>query len=160
MHTKTEYWLLQKTLCGLRCSSCDWYECIDSILLSISLTPNPNDPCFYTEFVHDKSNILTFPLTVPLSLGLYLDDFVYFLEDPAVEAKFECLLNEHATVAFMGTVEWFLGTHFQWTAMSKPVQVHLSHTGFASHLTKKSNIHLCNVTPNATPHRSTYRWLP
>ncbi len=31
-----------------------------------------------------------------------------------MEAKFERLLKEHATVDFMGTVKWFLGTHFQW----------------------------------------------
>jgi hypothetical protein len=76
------------------------------------------------------------------------------LEDPAVEAKFERLLNKRATIDFMSTVKWFLGTHFQWMAMPKLVQVHLSQTGFGSHLVKKNNIHLCNVTPNATPYRS------
>jgi hypothetical protein len=48
----------------------------------------------------------------------------------------------------------FLGTHFQWMAMTKLVQVHLSQTGFTSHLVKENNIHLCNVTPNATPYHS------
>jgi hypothetical protein len=28
-------------------------------------------------------------MSSPLTLGLYVDDFVYFSADPAVEAKFE-----------------------------------------------------------------------
>jgi hypothetical protein len=71
-----------------------------------------------------------------------------------VEAKFECLLKERATVDFVGTIKWFLGTHFQWMVMLELVQVHLSQTGFASHLVKENNIHLCNVTPDATPYCS------
>ncbi len=43
---------------------------------------------------------------------MYVDDFVYFLEDPAVEALFCCLLAEHCKVDFMGIVEWFLGVHY------------------------------------------------
>ena len=41
-----------------------------------------------------------------------MDDFVYFSEDPAVEALFEHLLRERNKVEFMGLVEWFLGVHF------------------------------------------------
>ena len=54
----------------------------------------------------------------------------------------------------MDTVEWFLGTHFQWLVTPDLVQVHLSQTGFASHLVEDNNIHLRNVTPDATPYRS------
>ncbi len=69
-----------------------------------------------------------------------------------VEAKFECLLKEYATVDFMGTIKWFLGTHFQWMVTPDLVQVHLSQTGFASHLVKDNNIHLHNVMPDCTPY--------
>ena len=34
------------------------------------------------------------------------------------------------------------------------VQVHLSQTGFASHLVEENNVHLRNITPDATPYRS------
>ena len=83
-----------------------------------------------------------------------MDNFVYFSEDPDVEAKFARLLKEYVTVDFMGTVEWFLGTHFQWMVSPDLVQVHLSQTGFASHLVEDNNVHLCNVTPDTTPYRS------
>jgi hypothetical protein len=46
-------------------------------------------------------------LSEPLTLGLYIDDFVYFSADNAVEAKFQCLLKEYITVDFLGRVEWF-----------------------------------------------------
>ena len=54
----------------------------------------------------------------------------------------------------MGTVEWFLGTHFQWLITPEVVSVHLCQTGFAANLVKENNIHLSNITHNATPYRS------
>jgi hypothetical protein len=48
----------------------------------------------------------------PFSLGLYMDDFVNFSEDLAVEDLFCHLLGERCKVDFMGFVEWFLGVHF------------------------------------------------
>jgi hypothetical protein len=99
---KDKYWLLQKTLYGLRPSPCHWYERIDSILRSIGLTPNTHDPCLYTGFVRDPRNPSSSASYVPLSLGLYVDDFVYFSEDPALESLFECLLRECVKFDFMG----------------------------------------------------------
>ena len=34
------------------------------------------------------------------------------------------------------------------------VQVHLSQTGFASHLVEENNVHLHNITPDAMPYWS------
>ncbi len=102
---KDEYWLLQKTLYRLRRSPCHWYEKIDSILRSIVLMPNAHNPCLYTGFVRDPRNPSAPHLDVPLSLGLYVDDFVYFLEDPEVEVLFKRLLQERVKVNFMGLVE-------------------------------------------------------
>jgi hypothetical protein len=48
------------------------------------------------------------PSTSPIALGFYVDDFVYFSADSAVEEKFQCILKELVTVDFMGTVEWLL----------------------------------------------------
>jgi hypothetical protein len=69
------------------------------------------------------------PSTSPIALGLDVNDFVYFSADPAFEEKFQRILKELVTVNFMGTVEWFLVTHFQWM-ITKIVAVHLSQTGF------------------------------
>jgi hypothetical protein len=54
----------------------------------------------------------------------------------------------------MGNVDWFLGTHFQWSCSDDEVSVHLSQTGFAAHLVEDNNVHTCNITLAATPYRS------
>ncbi len=100
-----EYWLLKRTQYGLRWSPRHWYDKINAILRSIGLIPSLEDPCLYTGFIVDPSNPSSTPLSATLSLGLYVDDFVYFLEDPAVEALFCRLLAERCKVDFMGIVE-------------------------------------------------------
>ncbi len=82
-----------------------------------------------------------------------MDDFIYFSDDPNVECLFEGLLSSLVTVDFMGSVEWFLGTHFQWHKTKDEVSVHLSQTGFAAHLVEDNNAHLRSITPDATPYR-------
>ena len=99
--------------------------------------PNAHDPCFYTGFVCDPRDPSSLASTVPLSLGLYVDDFIYFSEDPATEAIFEQLLRERFSVDFMGLVEWFLGIHFSWRFTSSRVDVHLNQTGFAANLVEQ-----------------------
>jgi hypothetical protein len=77
------------------------------------------DSCLYTGHIIDPSNPGAPPTSSPLTLGLYIDDFIYFSEDPSVERIFGQLLSSLITVDFMGTVEWFLGTHFQWNKKKK-----------------------------------------
>jgi hypothetical protein len=149
-----EYWLLKRTLYGLRRSPKHWYDKIRNILLKLGLQQNAYDPCLFSGSIIDPSNPDAPSSHHHLTLGLYVDDFVYFSEDPGVEAKFEKLLADHIKVDFLGTVEWFLGTHFQWMVSPDVVHVHLSQTGFASHLVENYDVHLRNVTPDATPYRS------
>ena len=40
-----EYWLLKKTLYGLRWSPHHWYSMIKGILLNVGLNSSPHDPC-------------------------------------------------------------------------------------------------------------------
>jgi hypothetical protein len=87
---------------------------INAILCSIGLTPSLEDLCLYSGLIVDPSDPSGTKLESPLSLGLYVDDFVYFLEDPAVEALFCCLLAQRCKVDFMGIINWFLGIHFSW----------------------------------------------
>jgi len=89
-----EYWLLLKTLYGLRRSPHHWYDKINAILISIGLKPSLEEPCLYSGFIQDPSDPSSAKSTSPLTLGLYVDDFLYFSEDPSVEAIFCCLLAE------------------------------------------------------------------
>ena len=92
--------------------------------------------------------------TSHLTLGLYVDDLVYFSEDLSVEALFCRLLAERCKVDFMGVVEWFLGIHFAWRIMSDSVSVRLNQSGFAANLVESFFQDSRNVTPTATPYRS------
>ncbi len=151
---KNEYWLLKRTLYGLRRSPCHWYTKFNAALNAIGLHANSFDPSLYTGHIVDPSTPDATPASTPLTLGLYVDNFVYFFDDPYVERLFERLLSSLVTVDFMGTVEWFLGTHFQWHKTGDEVSVHLSQTGFAAHLVEDNNAHLRKTTPDATPYRS------
>ena len=111
---KDKYWLLKNTLYGLRRSRSPqhWYNKIMSVLASISLRPNASDHCLFTGSINDSNDPTADIPSAPLTVGLYVDDFVYFSEDPEVKRKFEQLLSSLITVDFMGTMDWFLGTHF------------------------------------------------
>lgn len=116
--------------------------------------PNAHDPCFYTGYVCDPRDHSSSASSVPLSLGLYGDDFVYFSQDQETEALFERLLRERVKVDFMGLAEWFLGVHFSWCFTASRVDVHLNQTGFASNLVEYFCRDSWDATPTATPYRS------
>ncbi len=151
---KDEYWLLKCTLYGLRRSPRHWYTKIKTILNSLGLKNNATDPCLFAGNIIDPSNPAAAPSSVPLTLGIYVDNFVYFLDDSEAERRFEQLLAGMVTVEFMGNVDWFLGTHFQWSCSDNDISVHLSQTGFTAHLVEDNYIHTCNITPDATPYCS------
>jgi hypothetical protein len=152
--SKDEYWLLLKTLYGLCRSPRHWYDKINAILCSIGLTPNSHDPCLYSGFVRDPKDPSSLHSSKPLALGIYVDDFVYFSEDPAVEALFERLLRERVKVDFMGLVECFLGVHFSWQITKSSVDVHMNQSDFATNLVKQFCRDEWEPTPDATPYRS------
>ena len=151
---KDEFWLLKKTLYGLRRSPKHWYEKIDRIFRSMGLRPNLYDPCVYTGFIHDPSDPAATPAAVPITVGLYVDDFVYFSTSDEVEKQFQSILSDLVPVDFMGTVEWFLGQHFQWHVEDSHVSVHLNQSGFARNLVE--SFQLQDRLPSAimTPYRS------
>ncbi len=92
------------------------------------------DQCLFTGTIVHPSNQAVPPPTAPLTIGLYVDDFICFTKDPEVERRSKQLLADLITVEFMVTIDWFLGTHFQWLYSNDAVSVHLSQTGFAAHL--------------------------
>jgi len=165
-----EHWLLLKTLYGLRRSPRHWYDKIRTILLRLGLKQNTYDPCLFTGHLIDPdeqpdctdpdrpsdyphANSVT-PSSAPITLGLYVDDFVYFSADDAVEKKFERLLAKSLAVEFMGPVEWFLGIHFQWKSTPSAVSCHMNQAAFAANLVKQFDQHHKSPTPTATPYRS------
>ena len=91
--SKHEFWLLEKTLYGLRRSPRHWYDKIDKTLRSMGLKSNPHDPCVYSGFVCDPDDPAEPDSTVPLTLGLYVDDFVYFSCSNEVKAHFQRILS-------------------------------------------------------------------
>jgi hypothetical protein len=86
---KYEYWLLKCTLYGLRRSPRHWYTKINAALNTIGLHANSSDPCLYTGHIIDPSNPDAPSTSSPLTLGLYMEDFIYFLDDPNIECLFE-----------------------------------------------------------------------
>jgi hypothetical protein len=149
-----KYWLLPRTLYGLRCSPWHWYHKISAILWSIDLTPSLEDPCLYSGFIVDPSNPSGTQSDSPLSLGLYVDDFVYFSKDPAVEALFCQLLTQCFKSNFMGFVNWFLGIYFSWHITPTSVTMHLNQSGFATNLVESFSLQDRNQSPTATPYWS------
>ncbi len=95
---KDEYWLLKKKLYCLRQSPHHWYTKIKTILNSLGLRDNPSDLCLFTGTIVDPSNPAASPSKAPLTLGLYVDDFISFPKDLEVECRFEQLLAELITV--------------------------------------------------------------
>jgi hypothetical protein len=138
-------------LYGLHRSPQHWYIKIKSIFEKLGLRQNAYNPCLFCGHIVDSSDPADTPLSDPLTLGLYADNFVYFSADSEVLAKFQRLLKQHITINFMGTVEWFLSTHLQWSVTPDVVKVHLSQTRFASHLVEENNTHHRNIIPAATP---------
>ncbi len=119
-------------------------------LTSIGLTPSLEDPYLYLGFVHDPSAPSGPKLTFPLTLGLYVDDFVYFSEDPAVESLFCHLLAKRCKVDFMGIIEWFLGIHISWRLKSSLVAVHLNQFW---------DLHLNWLKASSGTHGTLLQWL-
>ncbi len=150
--TSDEYWLLLKTLYGLCRSPRHWYDKVDTILCSLGLTPSSYDPCLFSGFVQDPNDPSQSLSTKPFSLGLYVDDFVYFSEDPAVRSFFEHLLCEQITVNIMGLVEWFLGIQFAWRITKSTVDVHMNQSSFAASLVERYFHYEWDHTPDATPY--------
>jgi hypothetical protein len=97
------------------------------------------------------TQVCTIP-SVPLSIGHYVDNFVYFSKDPEVETLFEHLLQDRVKVDFMGLVKWFLGIYFSWRFTPSRVDVHLNQTGFAANLVEQFCCDSWEPTPTATPY--------
>ena len=141
-YAKDEFWLLNKTLYGLRRSPHHWYNKFTSILRSLGLTASPNDPCLYTGVVNSlnppaqSSTSDSSPLSsrAQVQVGCYVDDFVFWSADPAEEKLFQDALAAQCKVEFIGDVDFFLGTAFSWKRHDDGnISVHFSQAAFIEH---------------------------
>ena len=138
------YWLLKRTLYGLKRSPRHWFEKATDLLAKCDLHPTPNNPCMFTG-KPDGTNTLY--------LGLYVDDLCYFSTSDSCERIFEEKLCSLTNVDFMGPVTHFLGIKFRWQEHDNGhLEVHLSQQAFTEQLI--SNHKLDHANPTKTPYRS------
>ncbi len=149
-----KYWLLKRTLYGLWCRPHHWYDKISAILQSIGHTPLLKDLCLYTNFVHMPLDPLSAISSAPLSLRLYVDNFVYFLEDHAIKALSVVSLLSVARSTLWGLLNGFLAFIFLWHITPTLVANHLDQSGFATSLIKSFVCQTPNKTPTAAPYCS------
>eukprot|EP00956_Cyclotella_meneghiniana_P020999 scaffold37679_cov76-Cyclotella_meneghiniana.AAC.13 len=181
-YAKDEYWFLKKTLYGLRRSPHHWYNMITDILKGIGLTPSPHDPCLYSGIVtpsapDTSSGPSSDPVPCPahpdvaspssatastptdrkpVHVGIYVDDFVFFSEDPTEEELFKKALGTCTVpIDWMGTVDYFLGTAFQWKRHDDGhLSVLLTQSAFTEYSAHRFAVDKLNPVPNMTPYRS------
>lgn len=143
----TSYWLLKKSLYGLRRAPRYWYDRISSVLRTLNLVECPNEPCYFVGHLIDG--------LPELHLVIYVDDFIYFSISDEVEKHFEQALEEHVIVDFMGTVDYFLGIRFSWKTSNKSnFSCKLVQEGYIETLAHKMGIPNASVSPKMTPYRS------
>ena len=90
----------------------------------------------------------------PLYLGLYVNDFVYFSEDPAVEHAFQQKFSSLSNVNFMGKGTHFLGIKFEWKSTPDNVLAHLSQPAFTENLIKFAGLDHDSALTKPSPYRS------
>eukprot|EP00957_Ditylum_brightwellii_P189569 14430123-Ditylum_brightwellii.AAC.1 len=78
---KNTYLLLLKTLYGIQCSPCHWYEKAKKILEELGLTQCPNSPCLFHSILIEEEPLIY--------AGVYVDDIAYYSLSDTVEKKFK-----------------------------------------------------------------------
>ena len=147
---KSAYWKLKKSLYGMRRSPRHWYELAHKILTSIGLNRSPNAPCMYSGTI--------LPNHPPIYLGLYVDDFIFFSQSPAVERHFQQEFEKHVTkVTWNEEVDYFLGVKFDCVKHNnKEVTIQLSQTAFVESLLIQYHMNGDEINTVQTPYRSGY----
>ena len=142
------YWRLRKSLYGLRRAPRHWFDLVSSHLTSpeVGLKQCKNDPCVFV-----GSPIAGKP---PLYLTIYVDDFLYFSEDPEVERYFESAFAQKITVDYMGNAEFFLGIKFDWTVSSDSVNCRLSQEAYANTIIDELGLTSANTNTHCSPYRA------
>ena len=144
------YLLLKRTLYGLKRSPKHWFDKATAAFTSLGLKPCANAPCLFTGTI--------VPGRPPLYVGLYVDDFLYFSEDPEVEATFEHGLSHDLNmgVDFDHDPQHFLGLKMECCRHAdNHVDIFLSQEAFIDSLLITHGLDTSTSTPR-TPYRSGY----
>ena len=120
----------------------------------MGLQKNIYDPCLYTGFIKDPEDLSNTVTLIPVTLGLYIDNFVSFSTCDKVEAKYQEILSCLITVDFTGIVELFLGIHYSWRLSQGKVNVHTNQSGFARNLVESFELQSRPQTPLSIPYCS------
>ena len=141
------FWLLIRSIYGLKRNPRHWYNKFKTILQSMNLQPCPNLPCIFTGRITKDS--------APIYIGFYVDDFIYFSEDDETKRLFKKLLKSKLTVDFMGQTSHFLGMKYTWVQHNDGhVTLHLSQPAFIEQLLATINLLHPHVNTASTPYRS------
>ncbi len=120
----------------------------------MGLKQSAHDPCLF-HGIPSTHDYPASPHDTPITVGLYVDDMVYFSDMDAVEQRFEQILSSQFKINFMGVVNWFLGTHFTWTDYpTEDISVHLSQVAFAQNLVERYHQQHINHNTKSTPYCS------
>ncbi|KAL7479380.1 hypothetical protein ACHAW6_005112 [Cyclotella cf. meneghiniana] len=141
-YANNEFWLLKKTLYGLRRSPHHWYNMFTNIFSELGLIASPQNLCIYTGVINPWSNYD--PTTSDrklLHIGIYVDDFVYFSEDPAEEKLFQEALASRIKVDF-------------WKHEDGHLSVHLCQAAFVEYLAHRFAFTNFVPAPNMMPYQS------
>ena len=151
-----EYWILKKTLYGLRQYPYHYYNMIKGILLNMGLKASPHYPCLLYSVLSNPSYPDTiFEAQSQLHVSLYVNDFVFYSSYPTQESLFKILFQEHIQVNFMGYVDYLLGTAFTWLQhKDKNISVHIFRSSFTEFTAHWLLVQNSNKVPNMTPYFS------
>ena len=148
-----EFWLLKKSLYGLaRAPVTD----MTTSLCNIGLTPSASDLCLFIGVPSTAEHPVS-EGDKPIQIGIYVEDFVYYSEDKVTESRFENIFKLQFKIDVMVTVNWFLGTHFEWANHpDRALFVHLSQKAFVHNLVERHCLNTVNFNPSSLPYRSGY----
>ena len=98
----------------------------------MGLNPSPHNPCLISGVITNPSYpACTSDLQSKLHVRFYVVKFVFYLSDPDQGEPLKILLQEQIQVEFMGNVDYFLGTAFNWIQHADgTISVHLCQSSF------------------------------
>ena len=146
---KNCYWKLLKTLYGLKRSPRHWYETAKKILCDIGFKQSTHSPCIFV------GNLIKHQ--PPAYLGLYVDDFIFFLQSKKAEEKFMHKFLQQIHCTFSTEIDYFLGIKFQCSkTKDNEVTIQLNQESYIENLLTHLNLHGKNINTPQTPYRSGY----
>jgi len=113
----------------------------------MGLQSSPNLPCLFVGTL--------IPGEVPIYVGIYVDNIIYFSHSAATERKFEELLSTLGSIDFMGQVTHFFGIEFTWHRHDDGnVSGNLTQQSFAEMLLENLGLSSDTLSTFTTPYRS------